>query len=40
MLSPRFTVASLAEAWIEMDRIPESLWHLRVASLAEAWIEI
>ena len=33
-------VASLAEAWIEMDEYGRSIFQSSVASLAEAWIEI
>ena len=33
-------VASLAEAWIEIDRRGEKIMRDIVASLAEAWIEM
>ena len=33
-------VASLAEAWIEILKDPDSFQTKHVASLAEAWIEI
>ena len=33
-------VASLAEAWIEIDKCPHTSHLYLVASLAEAWIEI
>ena len=33
-------VASLAEAWIEINHMPYSRMRRLVASLAEAWIEI
>ena len=33
-------VASLAEAWIEIDKKKLLFWACEVASLAEAWIEI
>ena len=33
-------VASLAEAWIEISRLPARSRPSNVASLAEAWIEI
>ena len=34
------TVASLAEAWIEIDKYKGQYLEITVASLAEAWIEI
>ena len=34
------TVASFAEAWIEIHRTPAKCFRLHVASFAEAWIEI
>ena len=33
-------VASLAEAWIEIDKKKLLFWACEVASLAEAWIEM
>ena len=33
-------VASLAEAWIEIVKLPSASNNVSVASLAEAWIEI
>ena len=35
-----FAVASLADAWIKIQKVSEKLWMFYVASLADAWIKI